>query len=380
MEYLDDRVKTSEQVSALSGALTLGMIGQIEGPAANGKLVTVRNQQSPLAEAYRMLRVNLDFAAIDRPLRAIAVTSGGPEEGKSTTIANLAVAIAQTGKRVILVDSDLRRPTIHRIFQVANDRGVTTALLNPGDQGVVDHLISSGVGNLQLLPSGPIPPNPAELLGSQRMAELIEALKAQADLVLFDTPPLLVFADAALLARVCDGTLLVARARFTRIGALVRALEQIDQAGARLLGVVLNRVAAPRGDYQNYYYYYGSRADQQPKRRGLQWPFGRSSRRRKQAANAAELQRLRDGINAIKRTGSALDSVITRADVPAGGEYRASNANGHSPQDLGSSAKVPVAAGNSTSKGASGVLPTVSSSNVDPSASRNGHGIYPASK
>jgi non-specific protein-tyrosine kinase len=363
IEYLDDRLKSSVQVTELAATMTLGMIGQIDEAGPNGKLVTVRKKQSPVAEAYRMLRVNLDFAAIDRPLRVIAVTSGGPEEGKSTTIANLAVAIAQTGKQVILVDTDLRRPTLHHIFQVPNDRGVTTALLNPSLEGVRGHLVRPGVNNLLLLPSGPIPPNPAELLGSQRMAELIEDLKGQADVVLFDTPPMLVFADATLLARICDGTLLVARARFTRIGALVQSRQQIDQAGARLLGVVLNRVPTPRGGNQSYYYYYGARPDAQPKRRflGLRWPFARASKPAENVPPAAtsDMQRLQAAMSAVKRNGAALDGAIDRADVSVGverGPINSHGGNGH------------------------GAQPASNGSQVDLAVSRNGNGSYPGSK
>lgn len=261
IENLDDRVKSSDQVTEMAGVMTLGTIGRI--PEPDNMLVTVRAAQSPFAEAYRMLRVNLDFSAIDDPIRSIAVTSSSPEEGKSTTIANLAVAIAQTGKRVILVDTDLRRPTIHKLFDLSNERGVTTALLNSGERSVANNLVRPGIRNLQVMPSGPIPPNPAELLGSQRMVTLIETLKSHADVVLFDTPPLLLFADASLLAQACDGTLLVVRAKSTRLNTLLQAKERLAQSGARLLGVVLNRVATPRRSQQSYYYYYGDDARRQ---------------------------------------------------------------------------------------------------------------------
>ena len=257
LEYLDDRVKTVEQASGNAGAMTLGSIGKIAGSGPGTQLVTRSDANSPLSEAYRMLRVNLDFTAVDSPLQTVAITSANPGEGKSTTIANLAVALAESGKRVILVDTDLRRPTLHRIFELPNERGVTSALLNPESSELHQHLAPTEVPNLQLMPCGPIPPNPAELLSSRRMAALIGALKAECDIVLFDTPPLLVFADAALLARACDGVILTARAYTTRLGALRQASEQLTQAGARLLGVVLNGVATPRGKQHSYYYYYG---------------------------------------------------------------------------------------------------------------------------
>lgn len=318
VEYLDDRIKTSEQVAHLTGAMSLGEIGRIAESDLSGKLVTIRDAQSPVAEAYRMLRVNLDFAAIDSSLSAIAVTSSSPEEGKSTTIANLAVAIAQTGKQVILVDTDLRRPTLHKLFDIPNERGVTTALLYPSEKGLSEHLVRPGIRNLQLLPSGPIPPNPAELLGSRRMAELIAALKAEADVVLFDTPPLLVFADAALLARACDGTLLVARASFTRSGALVKVKEQIAQAGAHLLGVVLNRLTTARVGYGSYYYY-----SQRPPRRlfGLRWPFPRT---RKGEASSSQT-RTQNMLVSVDAFGFSESSIST---IPNEGEYEQVQASG----------------------------------------------------
>ena len=190
LEYLDDRVKTAEQASSIIGAMTLGSIGKIAGSGPGTQLVTRSDANSPLSEAYRMLRVNLDFTAVDSPLQTVAITSANPGEGKSTTIANLAVALAESGKRVILVDTDLRRPTLHRIFELPNERGVTSALLNPESSELHQHLAPTEVPNLQLMPCGPIPPNPAELLSSRRMAALIGALKAECDIVLFDTPPL----------------------------------------------------------------------------------------------------------------------------------------------------------------------------------------------
>lgn len=276
IEYLDDRVRTGEQAARLAGADTIGTIGRIATTAVGGTLVTVRDPESPTAEAYRILRVNLEYSAIDRPFKTIVVTSSGPEEGKSTTSANLAVALAQSGRRVILVDTDLRRPALHRLFQVSNERGISTALMRKDEDDLTGHLVRPGVRNLALLTSGPLAPNPGELLASHRMALLVEELKSLADVVIFDTPPLLVFADAALLAGSCDGVLLVTRAGFTRIGMLAEARESLSQAGARLRGVVLNQAAQPRGGHYSYYYY--ARADSRS-RRGPRWPFGRATGR-----------------------------------------------------------------------------------------------------
>lgn len=257
VEYLDDTVKSGGQVQQLVDLSTLATIAQIGGKEAHQKLVTIADPRAPIAEAYRMLRVNVDFASIDRPARTILVTSSGPGEGKSTTVANLAVAIAQSGKRVVLVDADLRRPTVQKIFRVSPDRGLTTALLQAGSSPD-EHLTRVGVRNLAVMPSGPLPPNPSELLGSQRMAELIAQLAQQADVVLLDSPPVLAVADAAILARACDATLLVVMAKKTRSEALRRAREQLAQSGARVIGAVLNRAAIGRGSSAySYYYYYG---------------------------------------------------------------------------------------------------------------------------
>jgi capsular exopolysaccharide synthesis family protein len=271
LEYLDDTVKSSEAITALIDTMTLSTIARIDGKERHEKLVTVTNSRSSIAEAYRLLRVNIDFATLDRSAQTILVTSSSPSEGKSTTVANLAIAIAQTGKRVILADTDLRHPTLHQFFRLPADSGVTTALLKPGT-ALEDHLVRTGIRNLWLMPAGPMPPNPAELLGSQRMVELIKALKAQADVILFDSPPVLAVVDATILARACDATLLVVLAKKTRSAALRRASEQLAQSGAHMLGVVLNRAPAARSGSDSYYYYGG---DQSDKRYSLISPFAR---------------------------------------------------------------------------------------------------------
>jgi non-specific protein-tyrosine kinase len=353
VEYLDDRVKSSDQVAELTGLMTLGTIGRIQETGARNSLVTIRNPRSPAAESYRMLRVNLDFSAIDRPLRTIAITSSGPAEGKTTTIANLAVAIAQTGKRVIVVDTDLRRPTLHKVFHLPNERGVTTALLNPGEGGIKSHLIRSGIRNLLVMTCGPIPPNPAELLGSQRMAKLIDDLKGHADVVLFDTPPLLVFADAALLAGICDGTLLVVRAGFTRTGALARAREQFAQSGARLLGVALNRAMMPRGSYDSYYYYYAEPTNGQgkPRRAGSRrWPFIRAPKHAQPAASSAlEYIEFSEGVAPANgdHDVAGLNDAYEMAALPAlatNGAGNGNGGNGHATPELADTVGAPQSA------------------------------------
>jgi capsular exopolysaccharide synthesis family protein len=257
IEYLRDTMKSSEELEQLIGLPTLAVIGTIHAPDASRVLVTVEKPRSPIAEAYRLLRANIEIAAAaDNPVRTLVVTSSGPSEGKSVTAANLAVAFAQSGKHVILVDADLRRPSLHKLFQVVNKRGVTTALLQGGHGMVSDHLSPTRIENLFLLPSGPLPPNPAELLGSQRMADYVKELSSQADMVIFDSPPVLAVADATLLARVCDAALFVVLAEATQGEAIKRAKIQLEQSGTQMLGVVLNRVSSSSSGYYYYQKYY----------------------------------------------------------------------------------------------------------------------------
>ncbi len=252
--YVDSSVKSGQQLEELIGLVTLASIARIRGSSAEERLVTVADGSSVITEAYRMLRVNLDFATIDRPLRTLAITSSLPGEGKSTTTANLAVIFARSGRRVILVDADLRRPTLHTFFRRSNERGLTSALLQQAADPVESYLVETGVQNLLLLPSGPLPPNPAELLGSHRMAELVAALKGHADLVIFDSPPVLAVADTLVLTQVCDALLLVVLAGSTRTEALRKSHAALQQAGARLLGAVLNR--APGSGVSHYQAYF----------------------------------------------------------------------------------------------------------------------------
>lgn len=214
-------------------------------------LVTVSNPRSPISEAYRSLRTNLEFSSLDRPLKTMVVTSAGPEEGKSTTLANLAVTLAQAEKKVILVDCDLRRPSQHEIFEVGNSLGLTSMVV---DEEAFKNppLQETPVPNLKLLPSGPLPPNPSELLGSRRMEEIIATLREKADLVLFDAPPIIAVTDAAVLASKVDGVLLVIKAGTTKRDHAQQAKALLEKVNARLVGAVLNNV---RMDISLHRYY-----------------------------------------------------------------------------------------------------------------------------
>jgi len=204
-------------------------------------LITISNPRSPISEAYRTLRTNLEFSSLDKPLKTMVVTSAGPEEGKSTTLANLAVTLAQAEKKVILVDCDLRRPSQHEIFGVGNGVGLTSMVV---DEEAFKNppLQETPVPNLKLLPSGPLPPNPSELLGSRRMEEIIATLREKADLVLFDAPPIIAVTDAAVLASKVDGVLLVISAGTTKRDHAQRAKALLEKVNARLVGAVLNNV------------------------------------------------------------------------------------------------------------------------------------------
>jgi protein-tyrosine kinase len=220
--------------------------------ALNRSLITLTSPKSPISEQYRTIRTNIQFSTVDRQIRSILVTSAGPAEGKSTTSANLAVVFAQQGKKVLFIDADLRRPTMHYTFRLDNHVGLTNVLTK---QVSLERAVqSTEQENLYVLTSGPIPPNPAELLGSRSMEELLKQAFTQYDLVLFDTPPVLAVTDAQILANLCDGIVLVVSSGKTEIEAAQKAKEALANAKGKLLGVVLNNKKMKESQY---YYYYG---------------------------------------------------------------------------------------------------------------------------
>ena len=218
---------------------------------AEDSLITLTDPTSSVAEAFRTLRTNLEFSSLDNPVKTLVITSASPGEGKSTTLANLAITTAQAEKKVYLIDCDLRRPSLHRLFGIANDVGLTNMIR---DEALRDAppLQETQVPGLWLLPSGPLPPNPSELLGSKRMEEIITKLRDQADIVLFDTPPSTVVTDAAVLASKVDGVLLVFSAGRTKRDHAQKAKALMEKVNARLVGVVLNNVRAD-SNLQSYY-------------------------------------------------------------------------------------------------------------------------------
>jgi non-specific protein-tyrosine kinase len=258
LEYLDDTIKTPEDVERILKHTTLGSIARISPVRKPGDaLITVRHPRSPTAEDYRSLRTNLRYSGIENPGGALLVTSANPGEGKTTTAANLAVALAQSGKRVILVDADLRRPGVHPMFGLSNDAGLSTLFLEdaPPPEKVMQN---TGVPGLRVLTSGEPPPNPAELLDSKRMSDLLLELRSEADMVVVDSPPLLVVADANILASRCSGAVLVVDSGKTRTDAGRKVIASLTRSKVKLLGIVLNRMSGRHGGYYNNYYYYSS--------------------------------------------------------------------------------------------------------------------------
>jgi non-specific protein-tyrosine kinase len=258
VEYLDDSVASSDDVQEVTGLPTLGVVPVMSGDRKRGeiyRLVTLLNPRSSVAESYRTLRTNVEFAAVDTPLHTLLVTSSVPQEGKTTTAGNLAVAFAQAGSRVLLVDTDLRKPGLHNLFKLSNEYGVTT-LFRDEAATVRSVTQDTELNGLNIITSGALPPNPAELLGSQRWRAILERLKAEADLVILDSPPLQAVTDAALLAATVDGTVFVVHARHTRRGAVRQGREALARGGGKILGVVMNRLK--KREYDEYYYSYGS--------------------------------------------------------------------------------------------------------------------------
>jgi capsular exopolysaccharide synthesis family protein len=215
-------------------------------------LITHFSPRAAISEQYRTIRTNIQFSSVDESIRTILVTSSGPEEGKSTTVANLAVVFAQQGKKVLLIDADLRKPTVHYTFQLDNTIGLTNVLTKQTQ--LEKAAVTTLVENLSVLSSGPIPPNPAELLGSKAMEDMLVAALEQFDIVIFDTPPVLAVTDAQILANRCDGTILVVGSGKTQIEPAMKSKELLLSSKGKLLGVVLNRKNAKDSQY---YYYYG---------------------------------------------------------------------------------------------------------------------------
>lgn len=271
-DFLDDTVRSPTEVERLArGRALLATIPVIaewknqERP----RLITVDDPNAIASEAYRSLRTSLQFIGLRQPLKTIMVSSPMASEGKTTTLSNLAVTLAQAGRQVICIDCDLRRPRLNEFFSVSNAVGFTSVLLGeqPLSSALQEVAVAAG-GRLRILPSGPLPPNPAELLGTARVAELLRALASEADVVLIDAPPLLPITDAVVLSSRVDGVVLVATARVTSRRYLSRAVSLLDQADANTLGVVLNGVGSESGYGSGYRYRYRYKYEHRPDEEG----------------------------------------------------------------------------------------------------------------
>lgn len=223
-------------------------------------LITVADPQNPVSEQFRTVRTNIHFMSVDEPLKLVAFTSSNVSEGKSTVTANVAITWAQEGKKVLLIDADLRRSTLHATFNLSNASGLTTILTSSANELDLNSVIQdSGIDNLSVVTAGPTPPNPSELLNSKRMTAFLDAIKPIYDVIVLDVPPLLEVTDTQALSGHLDGVILVVRAGVTQKAAVARAVEMLKISKARLLGYVMNVVDSNDAGYgYGYGYGYGS--------------------------------------------------------------------------------------------------------------------------
>jgi capsular exopolysaccharide synthesis family protein len=218
------------------------------------KDIALKKLKSQVSEQFRTLRTNIRFSSLGNEIKSIVITSSLPGEGKSTIISNLAVAMAKSGKRVIIVDCDLRKPTIHKKFLQSNSQGLTNILVQ--DKKILEVINTTNVPNLYIIPSGPIPPNPSELIGSKNMKDILNELNKLFDVVLIDTPPVLYISDAQILSALSQGTIIVSSYGKSEKNQLLNAKENIEKVGGKILGVVINKIPEKyNGDYKNYYSY-----------------------------------------------------------------------------------------------------------------------------
>jgi len=227
-------------------------------------LILEKQPKSPISEAYRTIRTNIDFSSIDKEIRTILVTSSGPGEGKTTTAANIALTYAQAGKKTLLIDCDLRKPRIHKVFKISNRIGFTNMMADDMKLSEAAFLFND---TLQVLTAGTIPPNPSEMLSSNKMKTFLQAAAMVYDRIIIDSPPINVVTDAQILGAATDGVILVVSSEITNIEGAIRAKELLLKVKANILGVVLRRLKSGSGKYgySSYYYYYAE--DGEKKRR-----------------------------------------------------------------------------------------------------------------
>ncbi len=256
LEYLDDTVKSIEEVE---NKIKLPVFGTIPHMANAGSsnvkefIITQTNPHLPGAESYRSLRTNIQFANLENPLKTILITSASPEEGKSTTVANLAITMAQAGSRTLILDCDLRKPLLHTIFDLEQEPGLTDVLLGKKSWKEINH--STGIENLDFLSTGAIPPNPSELLGTPKMKKIIEELKSHYDFILLDSPPAITVTDSIILSSFLDGTFLVIESGGVTIEAVTRAKSLLEKVHTKIKGAILNNIKEEGKKYRYYYQY-----------------------------------------------------------------------------------------------------------------------------
>lgn len=227
-------------------------------------VITLTQPKSPISEAYRTLRTNLQFSNVDGDLKTISITSAGPAEGKTTTLCNVAETFAQSGKRTLIIDADLRKPRVHKTFKLSNAVGLTNVLTG---QAKLEDVLQNTGSDIKVLTSGPIPPNPSELLESKAMKQLLEMLRDHFDVILIDTPPVGVVTDGAIVAGMVDGTILAVASHQTQIEAAKRAKQLLGQVNARIMGVVMTMMPVSKKGYYGYQYYEYYQQDERSKKR-----------------------------------------------------------------------------------------------------------------
>lgn len=233
-------------------------------------LIVEKEPKSIASEAYRTLRTNIQYSSFDKDVKTILITSSGPSEGKSTTAGNLALSMAQADKKVLLIDCDLRKPTVHKKFNISNEKGLSNYLIG---EVSLDEVLEKYSDNLYLLTSGTIPPNPAEMLSSKKMKEFLNSMEDEFDSIIIDSPPVLAVTDAQILSTIVEGVLLVAASGQTEKEIIIRSKELLMKVKANILGVVLTKVPVNtgKGYGYSYYYYYGEEGTKHKKRRTKKW-------------------------------------------------------------------------------------------------------------
>lgn len=252
-EYMDDTVKTSEDVSKMFDLPFLDVVPLTD--QKKGPLFVASDPKSPTAESYRTIRTGVMLSSLGKQLRVILVTSSTPNEGKTTTAANLAIAMEQMGERVLIIDADLRRHNLHEVMKLSNPMGISDVIMNPDNLSAALKKLP-GHPNMDVITGGTLAPNPSELLGSLWMTELLTRLEEKYDRIILDSPPLLAFSDALVLSRLADGVIMVVWGGETERDKVTRSVEALKGAGAKILGIVLNKLDTAK--MSSYYYPYHS--------------------------------------------------------------------------------------------------------------------------